>query len=70
MLLAIYDPPSNALTQVQAFTTSELRGPVRFVDFLQRQGQFLAIAGRTDVVLLDLVMQRGKLPRLTPAQRC
>ena len=65
--VAIYDPPSNAL--IRAFTTSELRGPVRSVHFLGREGRFLAVAGRTDVVLWDLVTQRGKLPPLVPAQR-
>ncbi|KAF8506780.1 WD40 repeat-like protein [Russula emetica] len=54
--VAIYDPPSNAL--IRTFTTSELRGPVRSVHFLGHEGRFLAVAGRSDVVLWDLVTQK------------
>jgi NET1-associated nuclear protein 1 (U3 small nucleolar RNA-associated protein 17) len=57
--VAIYDPPSNAL--IRTFATSELRGPVRSVHFLGHEGRFLAVAGRSDVVLWDLVTQKGKL---------
>ena len=49
--VAIYDPPSNAL--IRTFSTSELRGPVRSVHFLGHEGRFLAVAGRSDVVLWD-----------------
>ncbi|KAI0278152.1 WD40-repeat-containing domain protein [Russula aff. rugulosa BPL654] len=54
--VAIYDPPSNAL--IRTFTSSELRGPVRSVHFLGHEGRFLAVAGRSDVVLWDLVTQK------------
>jgi NET1-associated nuclear protein 1 (U3 small nucleolar RNA-associated protein 17) len=57
--VAIYDPPSNAL--IRAFFTSELRGRIHFVEFLGTDGRFLAVAGRSDVVLWDLVTQKGKL---------
>ena len=57
--IAIYDPPSNAL--IQTLAASELRGPVRSVHFLGNEGRFLAVAGRSDVVLWDLVTQKGKL---------
>lgn len=57
--VAIYDPPSNAL--IRTFTSSELRGPVRSVHFLGHDGRLLAVAGRSDVVLWDLVTQKGKL---------
>ena len=56
--VAIYDPPSNAL--IRTFATSELRGPVFSVHFLGHEGRFLAVAGRSDVVLWDLVTQKGK----------
>jgi hypothetical protein len=62
--VVIYDPSSNAL--IRAFTTSELRGPVRVVHFLGNEGRFLAVAGRTDVVLWDLVTQKGKLSTHLP----
>ena len=57
--VAIYDPSSNAL--IRAFVTSELRGRTRFVQFLGNEGRFLVVAGRSDVVLWDLVTQKGKL---------
>jgi NET1-associated nuclear protein 1 (U3 small nucleolar RNA-associated protein 17) len=57
--VAIYDPPSNAL--IRAFVTSELRGRIRFVQFLGSEGRFLVVAGRSDVVLWDLVTEKGKL---------
>ncbi len=57
--VAIYDPPSNAL--IRTFAASELRGPVRSVHFLGHEGRFLAVTGRSDVVLWDLVTQKGKL---------
>ena len=56
--VAIYDPPSNAL--IRAFVTSELRGRIRFVQFLGSEGRFLVVAGRSDVVLWDLVTEKGK----------
>ena len=57
--VAIYDPPSNAL--IRAFVASELRGRVRSVQFLGSEGRFLAVAGASDVMLWDLVTQKGKL---------
>ena len=57
--VAIYDPPSNAL--IRTFAASELRGPVCSVNFLGNEGRFLAVAGYSDVVLWDLVTQKGKL---------
>jgi len=57
--VAIYDPLSNAL--IQAFAASELRGQVRSIHFLGNDGRFLAVAGLSDVVLWDLVTQKGKL---------
>ncbi len=57
--VAIYDPALNAL--IRTFATSELRGPVRSVHFLGHEGRFLVVAGRSDVVLWDLVTQKGKL---------
>lgn len=57
--VAIYDPPSNAL--IRAVVTSELPGRIRFVQFLGSEGRFLVVAGRSDVVLWDLVTQKGKL---------
>lgn len=56
--VAIYDPSSNAL--IQAFTASELRGRIRSVSFLGDEGRFLAVAGHSDVVLWDLVKQKGE----------
>ena len=56
--VAIYDPPSNAL--IRAFVSSELRGRIRSVQFLGSEGRFLAVSGRSDVVLWDLVAQKGK----------
>ena len=56
--VAIYDPPSNAL--IRTFATSELRGSVRSVHFLGHEGRFIAVAGRSDLVLWDLVTQKGK----------
>jgi NET1-associated nuclear protein 1 (U3 small nucleolar RNA-associated protein 17) len=56
--VAIYDPPSNAL--IRAFVTPELRGRIHSVQFLGSEGRFLAVAGRSDVVLWDLVAQKGK----------
>ena len=56
--VAIYDPSSNAL--LRAFTALELRGRVRSVSFLGNDGRFLAVAGLSDVVLWDLVKQKGK----------
>lgn len=56
--VAIYDPPSNAL--IRTFSASELRGRVRSVHFLGSDGRFLALAGRSDVVLWDLVTEKGK----------
>ncbi|KAH8997368.1 WD40 repeat-like protein [Lactarius akahatsu] len=47
--VAIYDPSSNAL--IRAFTASELRGPAVV---------FLPLPGLSDVVLWDLVKQKGK----------
>jgi NET1-associated nuclear protein 1 (U3 small nucleolar RNA-associated protein 17) len=57
--VAIYDPPSNAL--IRAFVIPELRGRICSVQFLGNEGRFLAVAGRSDVVLWDLVAQKGKL---------
>jgi NET1-associated nuclear protein 1 (U3 small nucleolar RNA-associated protein 17) len=57
--MAIYDPLTNAL--IQAFAASELRGRVRAVRFLGNDGRFLAVAGLSDVVLWDLVTQKGEL---------
>lgn len=56
--VAIYDPPSNAL--IRAFVASELRGRIRSVQFLGIEGRFLAVSGRSDVVLWDLVTQKSK----------
>jgi NET1-associated nuclear protein 1 (U3 small nucleolar RNA-associated protein 17) len=56
--VAIYDPPSNAL--IRAFVASELRGRIRSIQFLGSEGRFLAVSGRDDVVLWDLVAQKGK----------
>jgi NET1-associated nuclear protein 1 (U3 small nucleolar RNA-associated protein 17) len=56
--VAIYDSSSNAL--IRAFTASELRGRIRSVSFLGEDGRFLAVAGLSDVVLWDLVKQKGK----------
>jgi NET1-associated nuclear protein 1 (U3 small nucleolar RNA-associated protein 17) len=56
--VAIYDPSSNAL--IRAFAASELRGRIRSVSFLGSDGRFLAVAGLSDVVLWDLVKQKGK----------
>ena len=56
--VAIYDPSSNAL--IRAFTASELRGRIRSISFLGDDGRFLVVAGLSDVVLWDLVKQKGK----------
>jgi NET1-associated nuclear protein 1 (U3 small nucleolar RNA-associated protein 17) len=56
--VTIYDPSSNAL--IRAFAASELRGRIRSVSFLGSDGRFLAVAGLSDVVLWDLVKQKGK----------
>lgn len=66
--VAIYDPPSNAL--IRTFTTAELRGPIRSVHFLGHEGRFLAVAGRSDVVLWDLVTQKGKLLMVSHSVIC
>jgi NET1-associated nuclear protein 1 (U3 small nucleolar RNA-associated protein 17) len=52
----LYDPVTNALRQV--LTCSECKHVVS-VHFLGSSGRYLAIAGKRDLVLWDLVAQSG-----------
>src|SRR6266404_3161274 len=57
--VAICDPSSNAI--IRALTASELRGRICSISFLGDDGRFLAVAGVSDVVLWDLIKQKGML---------